>query len=45
MNGEEFIPRTRSLLWLSCTSIYINTDLAAVDMANRLVLDAVFGNG
>ena len=27
------------------TSIYINTDLAAVDKANRLVLDAVFGNG
>lgn len=26
------------------TSIYINTDLAAVDKANRLVLDAVFGN-
>ena len=26
------------------TSIYINTDLAAVDKANRLVLDAVFGD-
>ena len=25
------------------TSIYINTDLAAVDDANRKVLDAVFG--
>ena len=27
------------------TSIYINADLSAVDKANRLVLNAVFGDG